>query len=105
MVIFDIRRYEANAVHMAELAARQGSRVVLITDHWLSPAAAHAHHTLPCRIDMPAAWDSTVTILMLVEALLERVQGHCADQVQDRLNRLEDVFAKTRLFRAPRLGR
>ena len=54
---------------------------------------------------MPAAWDSTVTILMLVEALLERVQGHCADQVQDRLNRLEDVFAKTRLFRAPRLGR
>ena len=105
VVIFDIRRYEANAVHMAELAARQGARIVLITDHWLSPAAGHAHHTLPCRIDMPAAWDSTVTILMLVEALLGRVQGHCADQVQDRLNRLEDVFAKTRIFRAPKLGR
>ena len=105
VVIFDIRRYEANAVHMAELAADLGARVILVTDHWLSPAAGRAHHTLPCRIDMPAAWDSTVTILMLVEALLERVQGHCADQVQDRLNRLEDVFAKTRLFRAPRLGR
>lgn len=105
VAIFDIRRYEANAVHMAELAAHQGARIVLITDHRLSPAAAHAHHTLPCRIDMAAAWDSTVAILVLVEALLERVQGHCADQVQDRLNRLEDVFAKTRIFRAPKLGR
>nr|WP_207102574.1 MurR/RpiR family transcriptional regulator [Paracoccus shandongensis] len=101
VVIFDIRRYEANAIHMAELAARQGARIVLVTDHGLSPAAGYAHHILPCRITMPAAWDSTVTILMLVEALLGRVQGHCADQVQDRLNRLEDVFAKTRIFRTP----
>lgn len=105
VVIFDIRRYESNAVHMAELAAGQGARVVLVTDHRLSPAAGHAHHTLPCRIDMPAAWDSTVAVLLLVEALLSRVQGHCADQVQDRLNRLEDIFARTRLFRAPRLPR
>ena len=105
VVIFDIRRYESNAVHMAELAAGLGARVILVTDHWLSPAAGQAHHTLPCRIDMPAAWDSTVAILLLVEALLGRVQGHCADQVQDRLNRLEDVFARTRIFRAPKLGR
>ena len=105
VAIFDIRRYETDAVQLAELAARQGAQVVLITDHWLSPAADHAHHILPCRIDMPAAWDSTVTILLLVEALLGRVQSHCPDQVQDRLNRLEDVFAKTRIFRASRPGR
>jgi len=104
VVIFDIRRYEANAVHLAELAAGQGAEVVLITDRWMSPAAAHARHSLPCRIEMPAAWDSTATMMVVVEALLERVQSHCADQVQDRLNRLEDIFARTRLFRAPRLG-
>ncbi len=103
-VIFDIRRYESNAVHLAELAAAHGVKVVLITDRWLSPAAAHATHTLPCHIEMPAAWDSTATLMVVVEALLAQVQGHLPDQVQERLNRLEDVFARTRVFRAPKMS-
>lgn len=103
-VIFDIRRYESNAVHFAELAAGQGVEVVLITDRWLSPAAAHARHTLACQIEVPAAWDSTAAVLVVVEALLAQVQGRLADQVQARLNRLEDYFARTRVFRAPKVG-
>ncbi len=103
-VIFDIRRYESNAVHFAELAAEQGGEVVLITDRWLSPAAAHARHVLACAVEVPAAWDSTASILFLIEALLAQVQGHLADQVQARLNRLEDLFARTRVFRAPKVG-
>ncbi len=39
-----------------------------------------------------------------VEALLAQVQGHLPDQVQERLNRLEDVFARTRVFRAPKMS-
>ncbi|NPD16440.1 MurR/RpiR family transcriptional regulator [Xinfangfangia sp. D13-10-4-6] len=104
VVIFDIRRYEANAVQFAEFAALQGAEVVLITDRWLSPAASHARHVLPCHIEMPAAWDSTAVLLMVVEALLARVQSQLPDQVQDRLNRLEDCFARTRVFRAPKMG-
>lgn len=105
VVIFDIRRYEANAVHFAELAAGQGAEVVLITDRWLSPAVAHARHTLPCQIEVPAAWDSTAAILVVVEALLTHVQGRLPDQVQERLNRLEDNFARTKVFRAPKVGK
>ncbi|WP_234464147.1 MurR/RpiR family transcriptional regulator [Paracoccus caeni] len=104
VVIFDIRRYETNAVHLAELAAGQGAEVILITDRWLSPAAAHARHSLPCRIEMPATWDSTATLMVVVEALLAQVQGHLPDQVQERLNQLEDIFARTRVFGAPRMG-
>ena len=104
VVIFDIRRYEASALHLAELAAAQGAEVVLITDRWLSPATIHARHTLPCHIGMPAAWDSTATLMVVTEALLAQVQGHMAEQVQDRLNRLEDVFARSGVFRAPRAG-
>lgn len=103
-VIFDIRRYEGNAVHFAELAAGQGAEVVLVTDRWLSPAAAHARHVLACAVEVPAAWDSTASILFLIEALLAQVQGHLADQVQARLNRLEDLFARTKVFRAPKVG-
>ncbi|WP_226936512.1 MurR/RpiR family transcriptional regulator [Pseudogemmobacter faecipullorum] len=104
VVLFDIRRYETNAVQFAEFAAAQGAEVVLITDRWLSPAASSARHVLPCHIEMPAAWDSTATLLVLVEALLARVQSHLPGQVQERLNRLEDCFARTRLFRAPKMG-
>ncbi len=103
-VIFDIRRYEQNAVQFAELAAEQGAAVILLTDRWLSPAAAHARHTLPCQVEMPGAWDSTATMLVVVEALLAQVQGRLPDQGQGRLNRLEDLFARTRVFRAPKVG-
>lgn len=104
VVIFDIRRYEGNAVYFAELAAEQGAKVVLITDRWMSPAAAHAAHVLACQTAMPAAWDSTASILFVVEALLAQVQGRLADQVQGRMNRLEDYFARTRVFQAPKPG-
>lgn len=102
-VIFDIRRYEQNAVQFAELAAGQGAAVIVLTDRWLSPAALHARHVLACHVEMPAAWDSVATLLVVVEALLAQVQGRLPDLVQDRLNRLEDYFARTRLFRAPRV--
>ena len=103
-VVFDIRRYETNVVHFAEMAAAQGADVVLITDRWLSPAAAHARYVLACAVEVPAAWDSTATILVVIEALLAQVQGRLADQVQARLNRLEDLFARTKVFRAPKVG-
>lgn len=103
-VVFDIRRYEANAVHFAEMAAAQGAEVVLITDRWMSPAAGHARHVLACAVEVPAAWDSTASILVVIEALLAQVQGRLADQVQARLNRLEDLFARTKVFRAPKVG-
>lgn len=104
VVIFDIRRYGSDAVQLAELAAEMGGEVILVTDMGLSPAAAHARHTLACRIEMPSTWDSTATLLVVVEALLAQVQGLLADQVQVRLNRLEDYFARTRVFRAPKVG-
>jgi DNA-binding MurR/RpiR family transcriptional regulator len=104
VVIFDIRRYEGNAVHFAELAAEQGAKVVLITDRWMSPAAARSAHVLACQTAVPAAWDSTTSVLFVVEALLAQVQGRLADQVQGRMNRLEDYFARTRVFQAPKPG-
>lgn len=104
VVVFDIRRYEQNVVHFAEMAAGQGADVVLITDRWLSPAASHARHVLACAVEVPAAWDSTASILVVIEALLAQVQGRLADQVQNRLNRLEDLFARTKVFRAPKVG-
>ncbi|MCA2012773.1 MurR/RpiR family transcriptional regulator [Pararhodobacter sp. CCB-MM2] len=102
LVAFDIRRYEASVTHIVELARAQGAEVVLITDRWVSPAAAHAQHILPCHIEAPSAWDSIAALVMLSEALLAGVQNRSWDQTSDRLQRMESLYARAQLFRRAR---
>jgi DNA-binding MurR/RpiR family transcriptional regulator len=99
LLVFDIRRYENSVLQLVELAVEQGAQVVLITDRWVSPAAAHARHTLACQIEAPSAWDSTVSILVLVETLLAAVQGLTWDVTEGRMKRLETLYDRSRFFR------
>lgn len=102
LLVFDIRRYENSVLQVVEMAVEQGAEVILITDRWLSPAAAHARHTLSCHIEAPSAWDSTVSVLVLVETLLAAVQGLTWDVTEGRMKRLEDLYARSRFFRRHR---
>lgn len=102
LVVFDIRRYENSVLQLVELAVEQGAEVIVITDRWVSPAAAHARHTLACHVEAPSAWDSTVSILVLVETLLASVQGLTWDQTEGRLKRLEGLYDRSRFFRRVR---
>jgi DNA-binding MurR/RpiR family transcriptional regulator len=102
LVVFDIRRYEASVAQVAELARERGAEVVLITDRWISPAAAHASHLLPCHIEVPSAWDSNVPLLMLVEALIAAVQNRNWDETRARLTRMEELYDRTQFFRRGR---
>ena len=99
LLVFDIRRYENSVLQLVELAVEQGACVVLITDRWVSPAATHARHTMSCHIEAPSAWDSTVSILVLVETLLAAVQSLTWDQTEGRLKRLETLYDRSRFFR------
>jgi DNA-binding MurR/RpiR family transcriptional regulator len=102
LLVFDIRRYENSVLQVTEMAVEQGAEIILITDRWVSPAAVHARHTLACHIDAPSAWDSTVSILVLVETLLAAVQTLTWDITEGRLKRLEDLYARSRFFRRHR---
>lgn len=102
LLVFDIRRYENTVLQLVELAVEQGAEVILITDRWLSPAASHARHTLSCHIEAPSAWDSTVSITVLVETLLASVQTLTWDQTESRLKRLEQLYDRSRFFRRAR---
>jgi DNA-binding MurR/RpiR family transcriptional regulator len=73
--------------------------VVLVTDRWRSPAAQWARHVLACQIEVPTAWDSTVSILFLIETLLASVQSRTWGETETRLKRLEETYARTRFFR------
>lgn len=102
LLVFDIRRYENAVLQMAEMAKEHGAEIILITDRWVSPAAAHARHTLACHIEAPSAWDSNVTLMVLVETLLAAVQDLTWAVTEGRMKRLEDLYAHTRFFRRSR---
>jgi len=102
LLVFDIRRYENAVLQVAEMARERGADIVLITDRWISPASAHARHTLACHIEAPSAWDSNVSLMVLVETLLAAVQDLTWDVTEGRMKRLEELYARTRFFRRHR---
>ena len=102
LLVFDIRRYENVVLQLAEMARGQGAEIVLITDRWISPAAAHATHTFAAHIEAPSAWDSNVTLMVLVETLLAAVQDLTWGITEGRMQRLEDLYARTGFFRRHR---
>ena len=99
LVVFDIRRYEREIARLAEMASNKGVVIVLFTDQWGSPVAKHAVQTFRARIEAPSAWDSSVVLLFIVEALIAAVESANWPQTRSRMNTLEALFDKTRMFR------
>lgn len=102
LLVFDIRRYENNVLQLVEMASEQGAEVILITDPWVSPAAAHARYRFSAQIEVPSAWDSTVAIQVLIETLMAAVQSLTWEETALRMKRLEDLYARARFFRRAR---
>lgn len=102
LLVLDVRRYENSVLQLVELAVEQGAEVVLVTDRWVSPAAAHAKHTLAAHIEAPSAWDSMVSLTVLIETLLAAVQTLNRDVTEARLKRMEALYDRSRFFRRSR---
>ena len=98
-VIFDVRRYENNTLKLAEMARVRDAKIILFTDQWRSPVHRLADVTLTCRIVVPSAWDSAATTMLLVESMISRVQTLDWGNTKDRMQELEEIFDKTKLFR------
>jgi DNA-binding MurR/RpiR family transcriptional regulator len=99
LAVFDIRRYEDNIFRFVELAQEQGVAIVVITDQWGSPTAKHARHVIRCRIEAPSAWDSSIVLLFIVEALIADIESRCWAATSARMRRLEELFERSRLFK------
>lgn len=91
LVVFDIRRYQAEIVRFAEAAARQGVTVGLITDSWQSPIGRVAAHVLPARVAVPSPWDSSTALMAIAELLIAGVTQENAERSQTRMKALEDL--------------
>lgn len=101
LLVFDIRRYEQNLLRLAELARDKGVHIVLITDQWSSPIAEVARQAFNCWVEIPSAWDSNISTMMLLEALIAAAQEEAWPATRDRFDRLDSLFEQTRLFRKP----
>jgi DNA-binding MurR/RpiR family transcriptional regulator len=101
LILFDIRRYEQEMETLARSARDRGVEIILFTDQWGSPVAKSSSKVFRARIEVPSAWDSSVMLLFLVEALIEAVQSSNWDQTRDRMRTLEGLFDSTRIFRKP----
>lgn len=98
LLMFDIRRYEVSLQRLAEMAAARGVQVVLITDQWMSPIADLATYSFRGWVEIPSAWDSNVSTMMLLEALIAAVQEERWPAARDRYERLDEIFNATKLF-------
>ncbi|MFV2051789.1 MurR/RpiR family transcriptional regulator [Aliiroseovarius sp. YM-037] len=99
LLMFDIRRYENNLQRLAELAVERGVQVILITDPWTSPVAKIADPVFNCWGEIPSAWDSNISTLMLLEALIAAVQEKSWPDTKERFEKLDEIFDVTRLYR------
>lgn len=99
LVMFDVRRYEPDLLTVSQLAAERGAKIILFTDQWLSPIAAQATHILPIKIEGRSGWDSGVTIMFFVEALIVALEEKLWPQTSKRMRELEGMFDLTERFK------
>ncbi|NOR61032.1 MAG: SIS domain-containing protein [Rhodobacteraceae bacterium] len=99
LVMFDMRRYEQDLLRFAEMAQARGVKIILFTDQWGSPAGKAATHQIHSRIEVPSTWDSSVVTMFILEAIISAVQSQSWESSRNRMEELEALFEKTRLFR------
>jgi DNA-binding MurR/RpiR family transcriptional regulator len=91
--VVDLRRYQQSTIVFGQQAARLGTKVILLTDQWLSPLAEHADAVLTCSLDAPHPLDSMVPSLAVIEALLAGVVDELGDAPIERMKRYDEAWA------------
>ncbi|WP_431780924.1 MurR/RpiR family transcriptional regulator [Streptomyces chumphonensis] len=98
LVAFDYRRYEEDTSALARWTREHGGKVIVFTDTWLSPAAAHADVVLPSHVTAPSPYDSLVPTLAVIETLVAGVLTTLGTEAHDHLRRAEDTARRLGLY-------
>ncbi len=93
LIVFDYRRYQADTIESARVAAAQGCHVVLFTDPWLSPASTSARQVLVTSVETIGPFDSLVGATAAVEALVAALLSRLGGRARARMEGLESLRA------------
>lgn len=89
VLIFDYRRYQAQALRVASAAKERHARVVLFSDVYASPLRELADLIISAPVESISAFDSLVPALAQVEALIACLTLQCPELAE----RLEGIDA------------
>ncbi|WP_260954819.1 MurR/RpiR family transcriptional regulator [Pseudomonas citri] len=87
VLIFDYRRYQAQALRVASAAKARHARVVLFSDVYASPLRELADLIISAPVESTSAFDSLVPALAQVEALIACLAPQCPELAE----RLEGI--------------
>ncbi|CAN7207785.1 MurR/RpiR family transcriptional regulator [Pseudomonas brassicacearum] len=87
VLIFDYRRYQAQALRVASAAKERHARVVLFSDVYASPLRELADLIISAPVESISAFDSLVPALAQVEALIACLTLQCPELAE----RLEGI--------------
>jgi DNA-binding MurR/RpiR family transcriptional regulator len=94
LVVFDYRRYQADTIESARVAASLGVNVVLFTDPWLSPASGSARQVVVTSVETAGPFDSLVGATAVLEAVIAAVLVRLGQRAQSRMQSLEQLSAR-----------
>ena len=89
VVLFDIRRYQADIINTARIASKNGCTIVLFTDQWMSEASEVATHVFRARVETSSPWDSLLGLNAIVETIALSLDRRLWSVVRPRLEIME----------------
>jgi DNA-binding MurR/RpiR family transcriptional regulator len=94
LVVFDHRRYQTDVIRFTEQAAERGVQIVLFTDVWRSPAAAHAKVVIVGPMEADSPYDTLAPAVAQMEALVARIVADNSQNDDARMEELERIRAR-----------
>ena len=92
VIMFDFRRYQASLTDLARtISEKRQAQIVTVTDKWLTPASRYADHVLAVPIEIGTAWDTQVSAVMLIEAMIVRISEQDWDATRKRIEQWDDT--------------
>jgi DNA-binding MurR/RpiR family transcriptional regulator len=91
IVIFDFRRYHAEAEFAARYIKGRRGKVIVVTDPYISPAAHHADHALVAEIEGPHLVDSYASVVALLDTIISDFIASNGGFKRQRIDRVESA--------------
>ncbi|MCO6055753.1 MurR/RpiR family transcriptional regulator [Pseudomonas sp. MOB-449] len=93
VVVFDYRRYQAQALLVAQTAKARGARLALFSDVYASPLREFADLIVSAPVESRSPFDSLVPATAQVEALIANLVARMDGHLDERLEGIDQLRA------------
>ncbi|WP_133637986.1 MurR/RpiR family transcriptional regulator [Rhodococcus globerulus] len=93
VIAFDFRRYQTSTLSSVRFAKDRGATVILFTDRWISPAADFAEHVFVCDSHGVGRFDSRVSCIALIEAIVAEATSRLGLGVEQRIAAVYELLS------------